>query len=115
MTRFMERELVKGDWLVVDTARGTVCLPYEYAPRTACDFCDAVGDGLYKPDEAPATVTCDVLEYTDVFDANDVYSVERVSGWGARLSAPGYMDATEWSVFSTKRDALAYLREIDPR
>lgn len=32
-------------------------------------------------------------------------------GWGARLSAPGYMDHTEWSIFDTEQEALDYLRD----
>ena len=36
----------------------------------------------------------------------DPASFERVEGWFARLSAPGYMDATEWSgPFDTEKDS----------
>ncbi len=31
--------------------------------------------------------------------------------YGARLSAAGYMDCTDWSVFKTEREALEYLLE----
>ena len=36
---------------------------------------------------------------------------ERVQRWGARLSAPGYMDCTHWSLFDTEAEARADLRE----
>jgi len=34
-----------------------------------------------------------------------------IIGWGARLSAPGYLDCTDWSVFDTEREAKEYLRD----
>ena len=41
-------------------------------------------------------------------------SWENVKGYGARLSAPGYLDCTEWSVFKTKEIAREYLEEMYP-
>lgn len=32
-------------------------------------------------------------------------------GYGAHMSAPGYMDQTEWSVFNTEKEAWEYLEE----
>lgn len=34
-----------------------------------------------------------------------------IEGYGARLSAPGYMDCTPWTVFATKQEAVDYLKE----
>lgn len=34
-----------------------------------------------------------------------------VSGWGARLSAPGYLDCTEWAVYETEEEAEQFLRD----
>jgi len=34
---------------------------------------------------------------------------ETVEGWGARLSAPGYMDCTEWTLHESAEEAKAYL------
>ena len=36
---------------------------------------------------------------------------ERRVGYGARLSASGYMDCTDWAVFATVSEAHAYLAE----
>ncbi len=38
-------------------------------------------------------------------------SVKTVWGYGARLSAPGYLDATEWCVFSSLKKAKDYIDE----
>jgi len=38
-------------------------------------------------------------------------------GFGARLSAPGYLDCTEWAVFDTLEEAREYIQEqynVDP-
>lgn len=40
-----------------------------------------------------------------------VEDVEECEGWGARLSAPGYLDSTEWQVFDTEKEAREYLME----
>jgi hypothetical protein len=39
----------------------------------------------------------------------DTDDIERVEGHGARLSMPGYMDCTEWTVFDTREEAAQYL------
>jgi hypothetical protein len=41
-------------------------------------------------------------------------SWENVKGFGARLSAPGYLDCTEWTVFDTEDEAREYLAENYP-
>lgn len=39
----------------------------------------------------------------------DVDYVEFNYGWGARMTAPGYMDCTDWSVFPLEAEARKYL------
>jgi len=53
-----------------------------------------------------------VAKFRDYYEGSDIYRVELVIGYGARLSAPGYMDCTEWSVFDTRDEAEAYLQEM---
>ncbi len=108
---FMQKQIVSTNWLEIETSNGTVFLPEDMAPQTAIDFCDSIGE-LHEPDELPSTVKCDLLEWTDCNDANDIESVERITGFGCRLSAPGYMDCTEWSVFKTEKEAENYLSEM---
>ena len=64
----------------------------------------------------------DGMFFYDVLDFNeeqlkdcypgDVVEIEMITGYGARLSAPGYMDCTEWSVFDTELQAAEYLIEM---
>jgi len=111
MMSFMQQQIESGQWLAVETRDGLWYLPYDVCPSSVDMFLDAVEDGQYDEDELSATGKCDLLEYLPVFDANHVYSVSRVSGYGARLSAPGYMDCTDWCVFDTEDEARAYLRD----
>ena len=39
------------------------------------------------------------------------WTIEFTWGFGARLSAPGYMDCTDWCVFDTEQEAIDYLEE----
>jgi hypothetical protein len=51
---------------------------------------------------------------TDLFGSlyeGDIDIVKMTTGFGARMSAPGYMDCTEWAVFDTEAEAKSYLDE----
>ena len=53
----------------------------------------------------------------EYFDANDLSadetdSLEIVKGFGARLSASGYLDCTEWAVYDTEAEAAQSLLDM---
>lgn len=50
----------------------------------------------------------DLLEFIDGMYIEH----EEIQGWGARLSAPGYLDCTDWCVFDTAEEAKEHLREM---
>ena len=56
--------------------------------------------------------------FGDYIEGDEIYSVEIERGWFARLSAPGYMDRTDWGgPYKTKREAKDYIEEmydVDP-
>ena len=85
---FMQHEITRNqDWWQVDTkSEGTVSYPAD----------------LFSPEQ--------VAEMHDV----SVDDVEIHNGYGARISAPGYLDCTEWCVFDTAEEAQAYLDEYYP-
>jgi hypothetical protein len=77
------------------------------------DFIEACDNGLYEPDEIPATVRCNLLEYVpECWDANQIQEIKYIEGYGARMSAPGYLDCTDWSVFDTEQEAYNFLNEF---
>lgn len=50
--------------------------------------------------------------FTDYIEWGTPATFEHVSGWFACLSAPGYMDCTNWSgPFATEEEAKEYLRD----
>lgn len=98
---FMQQQIAdKQTWLKIDGSNGTTYLPIDalYQNRSA----------FLLLSEEQQLATC------QVYYEGEAESVELVSGYGARLSAPGYLDCTEWSVFNTAAEAQAYLDEYYP-
>jgi hypothetical protein len=68
------------------------------------------------------TVPCDVCNIADIADyiegtlresTKDDPDTLKVTGYFGRLSAPGYLDCTEWSgPFDTEKEAKDYLTEM---
>jgi len=83
---FMQPQIEHGAWWMVDGNCGI-----DYIPA---DFCGADEIG-------------DFVESTHFYGKPEI-----VIGYGARLSAPGYMDCTEWCVFATEQEARDYLEEM---
>ena len=60
---------------------------------------DDIGDGY-------------ILEYDTGDDILVEFARSKVLlGYGARLSAPGYLDCTDWTVFDTEQEAIDHLEE----
>jgi len=78
---FMIPDIEEGDWHKVDGTAGTSWFPADN----------------FTADEA-------TTEYDGEAD-----TVETIHGYGARLSAPGYLDCTDWTVFATYEEAARYL------
>ncbi len=93
---FMKKELTAlSRWIEIDGPCGIEAVPF-----------DVVFPSQSKKTEHPKFA--DVENYTENTEA---YSITVRDGYGARLSAPGYMDCTPWSVFDTAGEAEAYLDE----
>src|SRR6185312_4965791 len=99
---FMQKQIEEDTWYEVDTKAGISFIPV-----------DVVGKLDYDDDAEDFTVDSkdNLLQYLEVFKVEDIYSVEERKGFGARMSAPGYLDCTEWAVFDTYEEANAYLDE----
>ena len=88
---FMQRQItIKSKWFQVETSQGTDFIPDDIMGKNPtlegfADFCEGIP-----------------------------VSFEAIEGYGARLSAPGYMDCTEWTVFQTAEEAQSYLEEMYP-
>ena len=78
---FMEQEVVFGEWFIWEHKYGGTCS----IPHEYIN-------------DVPGECILEVVEH-------------RIEGWGARMSAPGYLDCTEWVVFETVEEAYEYLDE----
>lgn len=97
---FMTPEYLKTDWYEIDGDHGITFVPVEVV-------------GQVNLDEATKGMFGDYYEG----GAKAISEVTKRHGWGARLSASGYMDCTDWSVFDTEQEARDYIEstyEVDP-
>jgi hypothetical protein len=96
---FMEPEVLdKQEWVEIETNNGTSWVPIDVLSASEVQ---SARRGDYEP----------LLKYTE---GTKVYSDQsRIrKGYGVRLSAPGYMDATEWEIYGSKKEALKRAREL---
>lgn len=104
MATFMEWQITrKQRWLKVETTQG---INFVNVYDTGLDLAnsDALADGVTEDNSADVQAYCE----------GEVQSWENIEGYGARLSAPGYLDCTEWDVFETEQEAEEYLKENYP-
>lgn len=107
---FMEREITsKQLWYQVDGNYGTDFIPAEVVsnPRVHRLTVGAEVNEDY-PTLLRHLVSC-VKDYTE---NTDIYSVTLIEGYGSRLSAPGYMDCTEWGVYDSPEEAEDALSDM---
>lgn len=84
---FIKPQIVQDHYFEVSTSEGSFWLP------------------TYALGENP-----DAKTFQDLYEL-EYLGHELIYGWGARMSAPGYMDCTDWCVFDTEAEAKEYLRE----
>ena len=92
---FMQPEIVYGEWAILDGDCGIWIVPAEDAPET---YTDEELDEIYSQVSEGGS-ECHECTYEE--------------GFVARLSAPGYLDCTDWQgVYSSKEEALEELEEM---
>lgn len=96
---FMEREITGLEkWIEIDGPCGTTWVPADVAGDVVVAV--KLGNGSRAEELA--------LQF---YEGSTIWTVELKEGFGARLSAPGYLDCTEWSVFDTAEEAEQYLQD----
>lgn len=96
----MEPQIEFGDWYEIDGPNGTEFIPADLVGDVA-EFTAGAGGRAPVP-EALA----------DYCENREVFTICKHQGWGARLSMPGYLDCTEWTVFETEQEAREHLDEM---
>lgn len=124
---FMEPQIEFGQWYEVDGPCGTEFVPAHLVGTITDnagtrhptldelqDFDRATG-ALAETEESGDSVRFPIPSaLADYCENREAWRIDLVTGFGARLSAPGYLDCTEWCVFETEQEALDYLRETYP-
>jgi len=108
MSDFMQRQVTGNEnWLQVETTQGT-----EFIRIADTSLFVRNSQTLTHPmsDEDKDATIEKIRPYVE----GKPQSWENIKGYGARLSAPGYLDCTEWTVFDTEEEAKAYLDENYP-
>lgn len=86
---FMKPQIVKAKWTIIDTSSGMWAVQSEYTPLTVAAFADDSVENIFDVDG----VESELLEYAES-TKDDLLSAELKDGYGARLSATGYLDCT---------------------
>ena len=89
----------------VETKRGTMHVPSDV--ETVPEYLVA-GKQIDSDDVVFDALAERLQPYCD----GEIESIEVICGYFARLSAPGYMDCTDWTCYTTKREAIQALRDI---
>ena len=107
----MKPQIEFGEWLEVDGACGIEAVPADlvYIPKWMTPDFDYDTDCM-EEDSDLRNVLDSVEDFIES-NVDAVTSVQFIEGDGARLSAPGYMDCTDWAVFKTLEEAEEFLRE----
>jgi hypothetical protein len=103
----MEPEVFFDTFLEVESAEGTVWLPFEIHGLNALPQRET-------EDDTHAEWERIVEELDEFLPTNPIPESLRISeSWGARLTMPGYLDSTDFCAgFETEREAYEYLWEL---
>lgn len=107
----MQKQIQKGSWLLIDGNCGTDAVPAELFSRAVlATFGATHAEWTADADSEGFEALCEsVRDYTE---NSDIREITMKRGYGARLSAPGYMDCTAWAVYDSEEEAEEALVEM---
>ena len=114
---FMKRQVRFARWFILTDSHGETT-NIEAECNLSRNRQESVLNAIFDENNGQAIDRFEFPELCASF-ANYTYSgkVESVDtklAWGARLSAPGYLDCTDWVLFETKEEAESHLAETYP-
>jgi hypothetical protein len=97
MSTFMQKQVTEYmEWIAIDGNHGTTYVPADEDRELR----KQLSRGIYDEQRAAT-----------YYEGTKIDTVSLVNGHGARMSAPGYMDCTDWTIFDTPEEAERYLDE----
>jgi hypothetical protein len=116
----LEPQLIYEMWYEVSGDYGTEFVPYDIVGDLEEVLQDASGSEVRHVKHGKIIgwdLTAEAFdppkELTDYLENRILYEVRLRPGYGVRLSAPGFLDATDWQVYNTRKEAEAALRELE--
>ena len=95
----MQPEIYYGDAYDCDTDHGREIVPLELV-------------GIMDDDATPAEQWARVSDYLEGKPMDADTPPELVTGWLARMQAPGYLDCTPWAIYDTEAEAREALSDM---
>jgi len=113
MKQFMKQQILEGKWVEVENPNGMFCIPGVLLANGGGVGIPAYWDGSLI-DESQKQTFAALSHFYNIYipGYGKIISFEIKTGFGARLSASGYLDSTDWCVFDTVEEALKYLEEL---
>lgn len=105
--KLRREDVVPGVGYEIDTNAGTWFVDVDDVDGGKC--AESLPAGLELDTWALAQLEKDYLQYTE---GSLLEGLSVREGYGARLSAPGYINCTDWTVFDTEQEANDYLEEM---
>jgi len=110
MKQHMKQQIFEGKWVEVECIDGTWAIP------AVLDGGEGIGSPPCWKGDIVLNTDCRfaalALFYEIYCPGRTIISFEIKHGFGARLSASGYLDSTNWVLFDTVPEALVYLEEL---
>lgn len=101
----MEPDIEYGEFAYIDGDQGTQYVPMEFIDEKQFDDFVALVETSDEALEVPDGIA-------DYFENKTAHDAGRVTGYGCRLSAPGYMDATDWGLADSEQGAWEELSVV---
>jgi len=110
---FMESQITnKMEWLMVD-GNGIEYLPEDIVDTNRIRKLLKIEDAEAKDLVIDHIIWPMIKDYVRIHNSSEIDSVEVITGYGVRLSAPGYSDCTDWEVYRSLWEANNRARELD--
>ena len=94
---FMQQEITESSrWYEIDGDMGIEFVPFDLVGEVDLDEFD---------DYSNHSIPTQLSDYVETSQAS---RIEVIEGFGARMSAPGYLDCTEWYVYPSIEEAKAH-------